>query len=112
MLRRLMARRERSGPRKPKRAGDGARAHGPRKEHGPSRKEHGPPRKERSRPLGDRDERQARARRAQAARKQEQARPPERRVFPVVEPGAPGPARAGEWLFTTRAGAEQDLIEE
>ena len=110
-----MARRERSGPRK-----GGARAHGPprkehgppRKEHGPPRKEHGPPRKERSRPVGERDERQARARRAQSARKQEQARPPERRVFPIVPPASPAPARAGEWLFTTRAGAEQDLIEE
>ncbi|HEY7953903.1 MAG TPA: SAM-dependent methyltransferase, partial [Polyangia bacterium] len=35
-----------------------------------------------------------------------------RRVFPTVKPGPAGHVRAGEWLFTTRPGAEQDLIEE
>jgi 23S rRNA (cytidine2498-2'-O)-methyltransferase len=33
-------------------------------------------------------------------------------VFPTVEPGPTGPPLAREWLFTTRAGAEMDLIEE
>ncbi|MCU1280647.1 MAG: rRNA 2'-O-methyl-C2498 methyltransferase RlmM [bacterium] len=32
--------------------------------------------------------------------------------LPEVVAGAPGMPRAGEWLFTTRPGAEQDLIEE
>ncbi len=38
--------------------------------------------------------------------------PPARRVFPTVTLAAPSPARAGEWLLTTRPGAELDLIEE
>jgi 23S rRNA (cytidine2498-2'-O)-methyltransferase len=33
-------------------------------------------------------------------------------VFPEVVPGPQGPPRLGEWLFTTRPGAERDLIEE
>ena len=38
-------------------------------------------------------------------------RPP-RRVFPSVVAGPPGPVLAGEWLFTTRPGAEPDLVDE
>jgi 23S rRNA (cytidine2498-2'-O)-methyltransferase len=32
--------------------------------------------------------------------------------LPEVIVGPPGPPRAGEWLFTTRPGAERDLVEE
>jgi 23S rRNA (cytidine2498-2'-O)-methyltransferase len=37
---------------------------------------------------------------------------PPRRVFPTVTPGPLAPPQVGEWLLTTRAGAETDLIEE
>lgn len=41
------------------------------------------------------------------------ARPrPARRVFPPVVAEAPAPPRVGEWLLTTRPGAEQDLVDE
>jgi 23S rRNA (cytidine2498-2'-O)-methyltransferase len=36
----------------------------------------------------------------------------ERLVLPAVTPGPAGPPRPGEWLLTTRPGAERDLIEE
>ena len=38
--------------------------------------------------------------------------PPARRAFPEVERIPPSPLRAGQWLLTTRTGAEWDLIEE
>src|SRR5258706_2883773 len=54
-------------------------------------------------------------RRAQQQPQQRRAPPPprpQRRTFPTVEPGPAGPPLAREWLFTTRAGAEFDLVEE
>ncbi len=33
-------------------------------------------------------------------------------ALPEVKPGPVGPPRPGEWLFTTRPGAERDLLEE
>jgi 23S rRNA (cytidine2498-2'-O)-methyltransferase len=38
--------------------------------------------------------------------------PTPRRSFPTVPPAPLQPPRAGEWLFTTRPGAELDLVEE
>src|SRR5581483_11967041 len=52
-----------------------------------------------------------------AIRVQREQRPPppprvERRSFPPLKVDPPAPVRAGEWLMTTRPGAEQDLVEE
>jgi 23S rRNA (cytidine2498-2'-O)-methyltransferase len=51
-------------------------------------------------------------RRKPPIKKQPQPAAPRRRTFPPLRIDAPAPVRVGEWLLTTRPGAEHDLVEE
>jgi 23S rRNA (cytidine2498-2'-O)-methyltransferase len=76
------------------------------------RNEKRPPSSKDKRPIRPADARRKKASEAKHARMKEHKKASPRRSFPTVTPGPEAPPRVGEWLLTTRPGAEQDLIEE
>jgi 23S rRNA (cytidine2498-2'-O)-methyltransferase len=92
--------------------GSGRNAPGPRDRSGGFSKKPGGPGERKFGAAGRVEGRQRSAERRPPMREVVKTPRPERRVFPAVVAGPPGPILTGEWLFTTRPGAEQDLIDE